>query len=68
MAKEVAWPWPCEEVPTEMVAPPSGSMRTEPYSLGAPPPVISTYTATPIPSSMGSSRSRRRACSARSSS
>jgi hypothetical protein len=42
MAKDVAWPWPWDEVPTEMVATPSVPTATEAYSVGPPPAVTST--------------------------
>ena len=32
IANDVACPWPCAEVPTDTVAPPSASTRTAPYS------------------------------------
>ena len=67
IANDVAWPWPCAEVPDITVAEPSGSIRTLPSSL-PPKPVISTYVETPMPSSRSSPASIRRACSARSAS
>ena len=42
MANAVAWPWPCADVPAEMVAEPSACTVTEPNSLPPPPAVIST--------------------------
>ena len=39
---EVAWPWPCAEVPTRIVAEPSGCTATAPNSEPPPPAVIST--------------------------
>ncbi len=42
MAKEVAWPCPCAEVPTRMVAVPSRWISTDPNSLLPPPAVTST--------------------------
>ena len=42
MANEVAWPWPCDDVPALTVAVPSSWTSTEPYSLAAPPAVTST--------------------------
>ena len=67
IANDVAWPWPCADVPLITVAEPSSSIRTEPSSL-PPKPVISTYVETPIPSCFTSPASRRRSCSARSAS
>ena len=62
--KLVAWPWPCADVPDRTVAVPSACTSTWPYSL-PPNPVISTYVASPMPSSLVSPASIRRRCSAR---
>jgi hypothetical protein len=64
-AKAVSWPWPWGDTPVLAVTRPSGSPTTSPYS--DPPPVTSTYTDRPMPSWRTSPRSRRLACSARSS-
>ena len=47
---DVAWPWPCADVPDITVAEPSSWICTEPNSE-PPKPVISTYVAMPMPSS-----------------
>ena len=64
----VSWPWPCGDVPVYTVADPSSCTSILALSpAGGTPPVISTYTLTPMPSCLSSPDARRAACSARSS-
>ncbi len=68
IAKVVSCPWPCENEPVCTIAPPSAVISTSPYSSSPSGFVISVYELIPIPSSSVPPSSRRRCCSARSSS